>query len=45
MTLVLWALALLSAVQAADLARPPSKKPPATDSLATFKRARGLVTA
>ena len=44
MTLALWALALLRAVRAADLV-PPTKKPAATDSLATFKQARGLATA
>ena len=42
-TLVLWALALLAVVRAADLDRPhPQKKSPPTPSLAAFKRARGL---
>ena len=42
-TLVLWALALLAVVRAADLDRSqPPKKSPATHSLAAFKRARGL---
>ncbi len=42
-TLALWALALLAAVRAADLARPePQKKSPDTNSLAAFKRSRGL---
>ena len=43
MTLALWALALLAVVRAADLARPdPQKKSPDTNSLAAFRRSRGL---
>jgi len=42
-TLALWALALLAVVRAADLARPDSqKKSPDTNSLAAFRRSRGL---
>ena len=42
-TLALWALALLAVVRAADLARPdPQKKSPETNSLAAFRRSRGL---
>ena len=42
-TLVMWALALLAAVRAADLARPdPQKKSPGPPSLSAFKRSRGL---
>ena len=42
-TLALWALALLAVVRAADRARPdPQKKSPETNSLAAFRRARGL---
>ena len=42
-TLALWALALLTVVQAADLARPaPPKKRPGPPSLAAFRRSRGL---
>ena len=42
-TLVLWALALLAVVRAADLERPdPQKKSPGTHSLTAFRRLRGL---